>query len=356
MIPVVRKRDIVRARPLSREEKKAESGQGDILIIEPSGLKRTITRKELLSRYTYLNGKRIGISGWRSSNEYMIGRLDNTNAYAMMVPLNCTVEIQGLQANNSDRKSADYIVALALPNGGVDPNTIGIIPSALFKKMYYIPPNDIITRNKGKGHKLFGKGPGGMDERDNGDYQLPTNRVTMGPRREHIVTKQQAPSARAQQSAPKQPMQFSDQLNIDTSQIDFGVEQAYSEPTPQVQGNWSRRRLSDISGSQPSGQVRPSANLQKSQNVQQTQPSQPVQQARAPYTAIGRLMNQGGAVVGFVIQRGDGRTTRITVDQMKEICGKHLVSNVMLTLNPATGGYYLRGNNMRLETLTTYQV
>lgn len=366
MIPVIRKREIVRARALSRAEKKAEYA-GDILITEPSGRKRMITRQELLKTYTYLNGKKISLSGWKSDKHYIIGRLDNTNAFAMMVPLNCTANVNGTMVNQSNRKSADYIVALASSNGGIDTSTIGIIPSALFKKMYYIPPNEIITRNKGLGHKLFIGGPGGVDEREGrrtpGSYR---QQVSMGARQpqprqvqlRQTLAKTPRPAdmggTGSMGGQSKETPQFTSELNIDTSNIDFGVTQAYGDtrarPTqPQAQrlmqgqgqGAWSKRKMSDYSKT-PSTQTQP-------------QPGQ-VQRQPASYLAIGRLVDQSGTVVGFVIQNGKGQTKKVTLSEMKELCGRHLVSNIMIALNPANNSYYLRGNNIRIETLTAYPI
>lgn len=354
MLPVIRKRDIVRAKVIRKAEKEQRQLNGDIMLTEPSGRVRVTTRKDIISTYTYLNGKKISISGWEYDKEYMIFKLDSSSGFAMMVPLNCTIEVGNRRANSSNRKGADYIIAMANANGEIDQDTIGIIPSALFKKMFYFPPNEIIQKNIGKGHKLFGYGPGGEEERAS-QYQG-VNTSKQGRHLRQSLQKQ--PRYIEEETARTRPKDFSSQMGIDTSTIDFGIAQAYGtdaarqgEVKPQGlnggqhQGNWSRRKLSDVSSKQ-ARQLR-----QPAQSVQTAQ-----RQSIAPYTAIGRLINQSGQVVGFVIQKNTGQTAKITLEQMKDICSKHLVTNVMITLNPTNNSYFLRGNNIRLETLPAYPI
>lgn len=294
MLPVVRKRDILRARTLSRDEKKdIERGGPDILVTSPSGQKYMMHRAELLKSYTYLDGKKISMAGWSSSREYIVARLDNTNALAMMVPLNCTAEVGGAKANQSKRSAGDYIVGLVDESGSIDKETVGIIPAAMFKKMYYMPPNEVITRNLRGSNKLYN--PFGNKV----NYSRP-------------------------QEKPSKTIDFTKQLGLDMDAFDFGDKEIAKQPAKQV-------------------------------NTGNMNMAKPKQESQYKYIATGRLINQSGETIGFIIQNKTGQTKDISKAQMMELCRKKLVSNIMLGVKSDTGTQYLRGNNIRLEMLPTYQ-
>lgn len=288
MLPVIRKRDILKARTLSRDEKKnIERGGPDILAISPSGQKIMLRREEVIKNYTYLDGKRISMAGWNSSKQYLIARLDNSDAVAMMVPLNCTANVNGIKANNAKRSTGDYIVGLIDGAGSIDQSTIGIIPSAIFKKMYYMPPNDVITRNLRGNNKLY------------------------------TPYRQKPPAKNTEIS-------FTKQLGIDAESIDFGDSILEKQPVKPVNNT--------------------NMNLAK-----------PKQETTYKYMATGRLVNQSGETIGFIIQNKAGQTKEISKGQMMELCKRKLVSNIMLGVKSDTGTHYLRGNNIRIEMLPTYQ-
>lgn len=292
MLPVVRKRDILKARTLSREEKRElERGGADILVTSPSGTQMMMKRADIIKQYTYLDGKKISMAGWSSSKEYIIAKLDNTNAFAMMVPLNCTANVNGTKANAAQRKSGDYIVCLADSSGNIDESTVGVIPAAMFKKMYYMPPNEVISRHYGSGNKTYNPN---------------------APKQKSSVV-----------STRKQPINFTEQLGMNTEDFDFGVEDMYKQPEKKVQSS--------------------NMNMAK-----------PEKESTYKYLAIGRLVNQSRETIGFVIQNKSGATKNISKGQMMELCKKRLVSNVMLGVKSDTGKAYLRGNNIRLEMLPEY--
>lgn len=154
-IPVIRRTDIVKARPMNKDERKQyDRGGPDILLLTPTGEQRAITRKELMSNYSYLNGKKITITGWTSKSTYTVAKMDNSTLYAMLIPENCTVSILGKLANKN-RNRRDYIICGTDASGDIDRDNVGVLSNSLFRKMFQIPQHDVIARNLGKGNKTF---------------------------------------------------------------------------------------------------------------------------------------------------------------------------------------------------------
>ena len=337
MIPVIRRRDILMARVMTREEKSSrERGAPDIAVVTPSGQQMILKRSDITSNYTYLSGRKISLAGWKTSNRYTIFKNDNTRAFAMMIPSNCTITVGEKSANTSGRTNPDYVVALATQDGQIDRSTLGIIPSAMFKKMYHIPNNEIIQRNKGKGHKLFGRGPGGDSERAIQPLETPANNQL---------------NQRQNVKPLRQPLNFAEELNIDTESFDFGDDAIYTQQTPQS-------KSTDLSGMNITGSLSKSPMQGQMQGSQQTSQNQQVnnQSGYGKYVAIGRLVNQSNQLVGFIIQNNEGKTKQINLNQMMNLCSKKLISNIMLTRQSETNKVFLRGNNMRIESLPAYNI
>ena len=155
-IPALKVRDIVRAKPLSLAEKKQiPRGSADILIKPLIGNEYLLSRNDVVNNFTYTNGSIIKTSGWESSKMYVIFRPDNTLVYAMQVPTNHTVVINGEMANKNSRKAGDYIVCASNESGVIDRSTAVILSAAVFRKMCYIPRQDIITKHQGSTNKFF---------------------------------------------------------------------------------------------------------------------------------------------------------------------------------------------------------
>ena len=155
-IPAVRVRDIVKARPLTQEEKSnIKRGSPDILIEPLIGESYLLYRNDVVGNFRYTNGSKIKTSGWESTKQYIIYRNDNTNVMVMQVPLNHTVEVNGKVANAKSRSSGEYIVCTLDESGEISRESAKIVTSAVFRKMCYIPRNDVITRHRGSKNKLF---------------------------------------------------------------------------------------------------------------------------------------------------------------------------------------------------------
>lgn len=295
-IPIIRKRDIVTARPLSREEKREYgSGGPDILLTSPTGEQRLITRQELVANYTYINGKKISISGWSSKRRYLIGKMDDTQLFGMLVPTNCTLKLKGKTANKANKTYGDYIICLPSPNGGIDRESAGLIPNKIFRKMFHIPENEVITRNIGKGNAEFN--PDRARKRRN--------------------------KSRAEIKRSTTP--------------DFGLnEDAFANMAAEIQKQPSK--TVDTSGLNNKVKVRDEKHGDNKK-----------------FIAIGRLMRNGN-LEGFVIQNTRGATRNITKQEMMQLCQRKLVTNVMLSRKEETGKYFLRGNGIRIDMLEQYDI
>lgn len=155
MIPVVRRRHIVKIRVPSRSQLAGVKNTNIISGITPCGVKVNIHRNDLIDNYTHINGAAISLAGLQSDRDYIVVKKDNTPAFAMLVPVNCTVVVGGKRANAHKRKVGDYIVADQAESGLPDTSAVGIIPAAMFKKMYYMPPNEIISKHRNSKNRLF---------------------------------------------------------------------------------------------------------------------------------------------------------------------------------------------------------
>lgn len=146
-IPVIRKREILKAKILSRAEKEKmdiHNGSNDVMVVSPLGKEELINRKEVINKYVYLNDRRVRLAGWKSSRQYMIARDDNTPAVALMMPSNYYIEI-----NNKKIGKGKYIIAYLDDQGNIDINSIGSIDKSLFRKMFYMPNNEMLYKYNG---------------------------------------------------------------------------------------------------------------------------------------------------------------------------------------------------------------
>ena len=155
-MPAIKVREIVRARPLKYEERKNNSRGAPDIFVEPLiGKPYYLSRQDVINHFTYLNRKKIKTTGWESSKKYVIYRDDNTLVKAMQVPLNHTIDINGVTANSSNRSRGDYIVCMCNEDGTIDRGTASVVSAAIFRKLCYIPMNETIAKHQGSRNTLF---------------------------------------------------------------------------------------------------------------------------------------------------------------------------------------------------------
>lgn len=335
MLQCVRKRDIVTARTLTaQEKKKLERGAPDVIVTTPSGQKLMKSRREIIAEYTYLDGKKISLAGWSSSKQYTIARLDDSQALAMMVPTNCTLTVGKKAANSANRKNGDYLVALVDDTGAIIEDSIGIIPSALFKKMYYMPQHDVIVKHKGSGSKYFNPSRQPVDN-------VPGYNGNANVR--HVNTNGAF--------APTK------QVNQPANNFDFGADDMYNVPSAPVQNHGMNMGGFGNGASRQQAKAPAQNSMQQNRVPQQAAPqkSTPQKSDGYKYLVVGRLVDSVGETVGFIIQNKQGQTKDVTKGQLMGLCQQKVVSNVMLGIREDTGKPYLRGNNIRMDSIPTYE-
>lgn len=306
MIPVVRKRNIVKVRIPTREELKGVGQTNIVYGTTPSGVNVVIHRKDLVDNYTYLNGASIKLAGLESGKEYLVIKSDNTPAFAMLVPLNCTVTVNGRRANASRKKTGDYIVAGKAESGLPDTSDMGIISATMFRKMYHIPPNEIIDRHRNSGNKLF---------RNNGE-EYRSDRDMAADMLENVMQ---------------------------NAMVSGGI------------GSRQPDRIRNHDGARQTDGV--SLNEKIIKHVKSNVISQENIQDAYRYIATGRLLDSNNQLVGFVIQSiNGGEAKNININQMMLLCKDRKVSNIKLSRREDTGKYYLSGNNIRISMLPYYNI
>ena len=327
MLPVVRKRDILKIRLLSRQEKKnRKHGSADIVATTPFGTQFMISRDKILTEYRYLSGNKISFAGLSCNTEYIVFKPDNTNAFAVKIPLNCTVN--GIEANKSKRSSGDYIVVFLDQYGEMDYNTAGVVPSAVFKKMFYMPPHEEIDKFK--------------DRPVTRDYVPGISKNNMLDNTIKNV------SSRSQ--IPNKPRDYVNELNLNPSSFNFGDENLESSVNAQpTQLNLGGINNSDMLNAQQT----PRQAINKPLN-QQVQPSNQAQSSK--YTAVARLVSNNGALVGFVIANKSGKTKNLTLQQMYQACSNHLIDNVAAGVRSDTQKKFFRGTTSPLTDLPEQRI
>ena len=298
-IQAVKVRDIVRARPLKATEKKnTKRGAPDILVKPLIGEKYLISRNEVIGNFTYTNGKKIKTAGWSSDNYYVIFRNDNVVVMVMQVPQNHILTIGDKTANEKSRSSGDYVVCLVDEDGRIQRNTATIVSSSMFKKMCYIPNNDIIARYKGAKSKLF-------------DFHA-----------RQIIT----------QGAYDTDNKLINPIR--KNKISDIIKKVESKP---------KVRKPDI------------VNLKAQNNVNENINKVPVSDASKingnnKYIVKAQIVNDCGKRIGFVIQAPNGEVKRIDKELAIKLAASHKLYGVAAVRSPAEE-IYLRAINGSLDNL-----
>lgn len=348
MVPAIRTREIIMVKIMTQEEKikyQEQRGRNDILVTTASGALDIMGRAELIQRYRHLNGKQIQLAGWEAGKNYTVYRDDHTEVLIMQVPLNCTAEINGNYANRSSRYAGDYIVTIADDNGEPDLDSMVIYPANLFRKMFYIPRNEVIQRNIGKGNKEFNPEEfysRKMAERQKvaTDKQRQQNEESAG--NYTYSGNDYVSDIHLNTENIRDKENYYSRQNYETNTDGFGLEEIYSTPSEKV--NTGGMRIST-----PTKESKPAVDNRQAKENQNSS-----QNTGYRYRAVGRIVKPNGQIVGFLVEslNGSGRN-QVTYNQMMGACSKKLVQNVMLVNNP-NGGYFLKGNGISLDQLPSY--
>lgn len=296
-IPVLIKRDIVKARILTHSEKMGmPGGSSDVQIESILGYKRLVSRKEILRDYRYLNGKKVKLAGWRNGKAYTVMSAVNTRAVAMMLPVNCVMSVGNKRVNNSKSKYGDYVICVANAEGNIDRSTASVVSRNTFRKMFSVLPNEVIEKNKGSKNSLLGRG-----RVESAEYE----EVSMI-------------------DEFKSPSKLESKNNITVNKTNEGVTEA------------------------PIGAV------DLSRNNIDNKPIVSPTMSGTKLTTIGKLLNSENKIVGFIVKDNKGMTRQVSKKDMIELCSRKLVDNIIIATREPDGAKYLRGNGIKIDSLSPY--
>lgn len=320
-IDAIKIRNICMIRIYSVKYKKAnriESNQ-DVELIQASGEKSMITRRELAQNFVHCNGRRILLRRLRSNYKYYVYNMYNQGeTYKVLrIPNNCIGTL-----GSKEIKPGDYIVAKVDQNGNIDRTTLSVVTNKMFKKSFKIPMQAIIRKHiQGNPNQEFGLyNPNRLAQvrgyhRQNSISNIersytqniqPKHEINMGTGLEGLLDK------KVNISKPSKPVEMP---NIQTVQ------------KPVLQKNIT-------------------------QNKQQPTSSENNIKFGYKYTITHRIISSvNKGMIGFVVKEiSSGKSKQLTTQQVMQLCEKRLVDNVML-VTKESGMKYLKGNNIRIESL-----
>lgn len=304
-IPAVMIREMLRVRPLNSEEKKnTKRGGPDVLAIPYIGNRSLMFRDDITGCYTYTNGRKIKVRGWQTSKFYIVVRPSNETVMVMQVPPNHTLEINGITANNKDKRISDYIVCKIDPNGNIDRQSATIVRGNVFHKLCYIPDNPAIARSRERGtaNRYF-------------DFNNPSAAVNTDFRGNVVKPVRHVQYTETTEQASTKPNNFKAAQNI------------------------SNRPTSNIK-LEKSAEAKPRNN---SVNMNQTLEMPKLQVTH-------NLFNSTGQRVGFVIKAESGEIRRINRNTAINLCKQKRIKNMTVVSNGA-GDFYFRGIGISIDEL-----
>lgn len=224
--------------------------------------------------------------GWRDGDQHLLIKQDNTPMFAMQVPRNIIIQTQTRRANNGTNKLLDYIVCYGDQQGNPDIAHILVISNKDFKKMFMMPNNKYIQRNKSRHTGSI------LKPRHRQHSQLRCNLNASRPVYPNSPASQSQHTVNQRPSIQDQKLTMLSKTPIQTRQNNDGIKnirtpQHQPQPQPQLQ-----------SGSQQ----RPEANPKQYE-----------------FYAKARIVRQN-QVVGFLIQRIDGKTKKMTTQEVIQLC------------------------------------
>lgn len=321
--------DVCQIRILTRQQRK-EFGPGapDVVITSALQGKSRISRKQLAENFTFLNGKRIKLAVLHSDRTYTVKRYCNIPCKIIKLPSN----VIGVHNGRRIADKGPYIVMQLGPDGNMDRSTLKILSGDNFRRLFKIPEQEIITRNRGKGHK-----------------ELNVSHV----KELYIRAKKRKKMApRAEFNTLQTPVE-----NVNTLQNNIPTQSRINQPQSSFD-NMSKPN-SGLGGGKANPFAR--AGVTKANPFAQVANQNNNAPANAglkyPLTATHALYNiTGEKLIGYSIKRiADGKEVDKSIDKVKELCAKRLIDNIMLVSNSpndiSLASKYLRGNGISLDKL-----
>lgn len=309
------------------QRKELAHGEPDVIITSAIQGRSRISRRQLAENFVFINNKKIRLAILREDRVYTVKRYCNVPCKAFKLPSNVVGVCNGRKITD---KGA-YIVAQVGADGNIDRSTFKVMSSDNFRKLFKIPEQEVITRNRGKGHK-----------------ELNINHI-----KELYVR-----AKGRKRTAPRPSMQIGEQPI--QNQTFAGNPNPFANAKPGNGLSQSARMAQQISSDNAAN---PFAKVQSQGNPFAKLAKQPMQAPvnqevqKYPFKVTKALYNiTGERLVGYTVQRkADGKEVDKTVDKVKEMCAKRLVENVVLVSNnpndTSLASKYLRGNGISLEKL-----
>ena len=136
LMKVTKVREIAQCRFIGRDEyKRLPSGSPDVIVISVGNKRRQITRKQLISEYSDVKGKRIKLRTWKSDKKHLIMCAANTEMRAMFI----SNKMRNKFSINSDECLSDvYVVFSIMENGEVDFSSPEVYDKKMFHKSFRV--------------------------------------------------------------------------------------------------------------------------------------------------------------------------------------------------------------------------
>lgn len=296
-IDAVRVKNICKVQIASRAESVTrEPGMPDVKIREATGVQKYITREDLLKKFVNPNGTKIKICTLKANKTYTVMSHCSEPFKVCKLPSNCKGVIGGKGV-----ESGSYIV-IPVENGMPNRNEMGIISARLFRKMFNIPMQKVISDNLNSGSKSFGLFNRNTNRRvvRNNIYQQPNFGVNTGSSLKPSAPTQQRPAEA-----------------ISLAKHDNNMSPQTKEQVKQAQA------------------------LQNAAN-----------KPNYRYTAKAILTDLNNKDIGFIIvDMKTGAEIQASTVKVTQLCEKRLVNNLSLVTVGNTHRKYLRGNGIVMNNL-----
>ena len=306
--------DLYNARILGGDQRASiQPGAPDIQLSSATGGVTMITRDQLISTFRHPNGHSIKIAVLKSNTPYPVVRECNEEFRIFKLPNNCRGTLNGKVVNPKS-----YVVGKANQDGTVDKSSLSPVSEKLFKKLFKIPLQAIIKKHM----------DGGTPNRE-----LNVKRVLENYRNKANNRGANRTGAHTQSAQPGGI--FASIANSSNKQSIFGN----SNQKPAAQFNFN------------------SANAKPTKNTQAKTDNQPAE-STAPYKVVSKAVGiQDNQLRGYIIlNKSNGQKKLFNVDQVKQMCERKLIDNVMLVSREGYAGKYLRGNGIVLDNLPITRV
>lgn len=307
-IDAIKTKNICKAEILKRQARAGLTpGSPDVKITSASGETLYISRRELKNNFLLSNGSKIRVAFLNAGKDYTVYSICNEQYKVIKLPDNCTGNFQGKRV-----RPGSYMICKVTEDGSINMSSAGIVSPKLFKKMFVIPPQDVIKRHLGSGNKEFTLLRNGNEAHDlNGGYRPKPN----------------APIDSA--NSTFKPIVDTSQLGIKPSSINIQTA--------------SESLINNRQSLHADSTARNDDNKQSDNNDTQS---------KYKYTAINRVVDMNHKMQGFTLKEiQSGRIKQITTQQMVQVCSKKLVDNIILAKRESTGTIYLKGNGIIINNL-----